>query len=77
MPGRRRSRRAYLLRCWRAGGATGGGEPRWRFSLEEVLEKGPRRGFGSLEALVSFLRGELGAAGEGASLEGRPEGPPR
>ena len=51
--------RAYLLRCWREEGASPNGQPRWRFSLEEVLPQRQRRGFGSLEALFAFLQAEL------------------
>ena len=51
--------RAYLLRCWQEGAAAAGEEPRYRFSVEEVLQKQPRRGFDSLEALLAFLRAEL------------------
>jgi hypothetical protein len=63
--------RAYLLRCWREGKATPDGKPRWRFSVEEVLHERHRRGFGSLEALVAFLRAELtGGTDEHSEGEG-------
>lgn len=55
--------RAYLLRCWQEGGDTPGGAARWRFSVEEVLRKQPRRGFDDLEALFHFLQAEM-AGGE-------------
>ncbi len=53
------SNRAYLLRCWQERDAAPGKEPRWRFSLEEVLHERRRKGFDNLEALVAFLRAEL------------------
>ena len=45
---KRNAQRACLLRCWQEGGDTPGRAPRWRFSVEEVLRKQPRRGFGDL-----------------------------
>jgi len=52
--------RAYLLRCWQEGEAAPGEEPRCRFSVEEILHKRRRKGFDNLEALLDFLRAELG-----------------
>lgn len=46
------ARRAYLLRCWQEGGDIPDKAPHWRFSVEEVLSKQPRRGFGDLESLL-------------------------
>jgi hypothetical protein len=61
---KRQVQRAYLLRCWQEQAAPGE-EPRWRFSLEEVLHERWRKGFDSPEALIAFLRAELsGSAGE-------------
>jgi hypothetical protein len=57
------TQRAYLLRCWWEGGDSPGEAPRWRFSVEEVLSKQPRRGFDDLEAVFGFLRAEM-AGGE-------------
>jgi hypothetical protein len=51
--------RAYLLRCWREGEASGGEVPTWRFSVEEVLGERRRWGFGRLEEVVAFLQVEL------------------
>lgn len=65
---RGRPHRAYLLRCWREGAAPGG-LPVWRFTLEEVLHRGRRRGFNSLAALFVFLEAALGA-------EDEPDEPP-
>ncbi|MCZ7570273.1 MAG: hypothetical protein M5U01_17045 [Ardenticatenaceae bacterium] len=54
--------RAYLLRCWREGCSAEEGEATWRFSLEEVGGARRRLGFMTLEALLAFLRAELGGA---------------
>ena len=51
--------RAYLLRCWQEGDAEIDQEPLWRFSVEDVFGERRRQGFGSLEALIEFLRVEL------------------
>jgi CRISPR/Cas system endoribonuclease Cas6 (RAMP superfamily) len=51
--------RAYLLRCWQEGDAGTDREPLWRFSVEDVFGERRRQGFGSLEALIEFLRVEL------------------
>jgi hypothetical protein len=55
--------RVYLLRCWEERPAAptnddeiGTSEAEWRFSLEEVGSGERRRGFGSLKALMTFLR---------------------
>jgi hypothetical protein len=61
------TRRAYLLRCWPEGSDAPGPLPRWRFSVEEVLCKQPRRGFNDLESLLDFLRAEL-AGGQDAQM---------
>jgi len=53
----KRPQRAYLLRCWRANGG-------WCYSVERVGEPAQRRGFGSLEALMAFLREETESRGE-------------
>jgi CRISPR/Cas system endoribonuclease Cas6 (RAMP superfamily) len=51
--------RAYLLRCWREGDVATDNEPLWRFCVENVFGERRRQGFGSLEALLAFLRVEL------------------
>ena len=58
MAGRSRDYFAYLLRCWRTGPSR-----RWRASLEDP-RTGELQGFGSLEALIRFLRRRMR---EGAS----------
>jgi hypothetical protein len=51
--------RAYLMRCWQEGKAAPGAKPRWRFSLEGVLQNRPRQGFDTLEELIAFVQAEL------------------
>jgi hypothetical protein len=60
--------RAYLLRCWQEGEVIAGQSPRWRFRVEEVLPEQRHMGFGSLEALITFLQAEL-ADGEEERVE--------
>jgi hypothetical protein len=56
--------RAYLLRCWQEGDG-GAYEGRlWRFAVEEISGERRRRGFGSFQALVAFLKGELTREGD-------------
>ena len=50
---------AYLLRCWEAPDRGSDLLPAWRYSLEDP-HSGARRGFASLEALVTHLRADLG-----------------
>ena len=59
--------RAYLIRCWQEENANAPGTVRRRFSVEEVLHKGPRRGFADLASLLDYLRTEL--QGESAARE--------
>jgi hypothetical protein len=57
----------YLLRAWRERPASPGHPAVWRFSLEDVRTR-QRRGFGSLEGLVAFLRAEvIGETGAGCT----------
>ena len=56
--------RAYLLRCWREEGTPSCQAPRWRFSVEDILQHRSRRGFEDLDALVAFLRAELTDGGD-------------
>lgn len=51
--------RAYLLRCWQEGEIGTDQEPLWRFSVKNVFDEQLEQGFGSLEALIAFLRVEL------------------
>jgi hypothetical protein len=48
---------AFLLRCWKE--PDGNGEPAWRFSLVYINEKGEKKGFTSLEAVISYLHKTL------------------
>ncbi len=63
---------AYVLRCWLEESRTQGTQTSWRFSLERVLHQRTRRGFGSLEAMVSFLQAELDAVETDGSCESEP-----
>jgi hypothetical protein len=60
--------RAYVLRCWHEGEVTPGAKQRWRFSVEEILQRRYRKGFDNLEALVAFLQEEFSVA-DGSSAE--------
>jgi hypothetical protein len=71
---RSRPSRAYLLRCWQEANTAPEQPPGWRFSVEEVLRKGPRRGFDSPEALMAYLQAELAAASEDELPGGPMEG---
>jgi hypothetical protein len=57
---KKHSYNVYLLRCWKEGETTPGQDPHWRFSVEEILQKQPRQGFDSLEALTAFLQASFG-----------------
>ena len=50
--------RAFLLRLWQERAASPDRPAVWRFALEEA-RTGERHGFGSLEAMVSFLRAQM------------------
>ena len=52
------SYRVYLLRSWREGHHPSGALPVWRFSLEDPTTR-QRRGFATLEDLMSFLAAEM------------------
>lgn len=56
---------AYLLRCWQEGGDLPEEATHWRYSVEKVLDKQPRRGFDDLEALFRFLRDEMARGQDG------------
>ena len=49
---------AYVLRLWEMHAADGHNRPAWRCSVEDP-HTGERRGFASLEALMTFLQTEL------------------
>jgi hypothetical protein len=55
--------RAYLIRCWHERDAPADASPTWRFSVEEVLGEGHRRGFDDVELLIAFLLSELSEEG--------------
>lgn len=58
----------YLLTLWQERPEGPGCPAVWRFSLEDTRTC-ERRGFGSLEGLMAFLREQVGA--EGAEETGR------
>jgi hypothetical protein len=49
--------RAFLLRCWQEAGEEG---PSWRFTLVEAGTEGSKQGFADLEAVLDYLKRELG-----------------
>lgn len=66
--------RAFLLRCWQEADAGPSGEPQWRFTLVQMGEGQTKKGFASLEDLVTYLRGELDAAPLHTSPEAHKQG---
>jgi hypothetical protein len=58
--------RAYLLRCWEVRREKPGRPSSWRFRLEQA-GTGERRGFRDLQALLAFLKQELGCEDAGAA----------
>jgi len=63
--------RAYLLRCWQEVDVIPGQTPRWRFRVEEVVPGRRPMGFGSLDALLAFLRAEFGDGEEELTEDNR------
>ena len=61
--------RAYLVRCWCEQPSAYVGESFWRFSVEEIVPQRRRRGFGSLDALIAFLRAELAGSTKDDDME--------
>ncbi len=59
--------RSFLVRGWRVGGAGEAERPTWRFVVQEVGSREPRRAFPDLDDLVAYLHAEL----EGESLPDR------
>ncbi len=54
--------RAFLLRCWSEKTAALDQQPAWRFSVTVAAEQQTQHDFGSMAALVDFLRTELDQA---------------
>jgi hypothetical protein len=65
MTTRQRFYRSYLLRMWQV---ADGEALLWRASVE-VPGTGERRGFGSLEELCRWIRGQDGVSGEDAGAD--------
>ncbi len=61
---------AYLLRLWRVNDNGESQQAVWRASVENP-HTGERRGFASLDALLSFLRTETGLTGDHATTRYR------
>ncbi len=55
--------RCFLLRCRLQEGAGPGGEPGWRFTVQEAGPDTARRSFGCLKDLEAYLEAELGSSG--------------
>jgi hypothetical protein len=56
--------RAYILRLWQERPVSSDRSAVWRFSVEDP-RTGQRRGFGSLEELMAFLRTQMEAEEQG------------
>jgi hypothetical protein len=69
--------RCFLVRCWLEEGAGGpseaglGGEPGWRFTVQQVGPDAARRSFACLKDVEAYLEAELGPSGSHAA--GPPE----
>jgi hypothetical protein len=63
--------RCFLLRCRLEEGAGPGGQPAWRFSVQEAGPDAARRSFACLKDVEAYLEAELGAPGKHAA--GRAE----
>ena len=66
--------RAFLLRCWQEADAGPAGQAAWRFTLVQMGEGQTKRGFASLEDLISYLQGELDMARPHAPRESHKQG---
>ncbi len=73
----RRAYRCFLVRCRPAEEAVPGGEPAWRFTVQEAGRDGARRCFACLEDVEAYLEAELGASGRHADRSAEPGVPPR
>jgi hypothetical protein len=51
--------RCFLLRCRLEEGAGPGGEPAWRFTVEQAGDSGARRSFASIRDVAAHLEAEL------------------
>ncbi len=64
---KRQPYRCFLLRCWLQEGAGPGGEPSWRFTVQEAGPDAARRSFACLEDVEAYLAAALGSHGQGAA----------
>ena len=53
------SYRAFLLRCWLEENGPPDGRPGWRFTLQQAGSEPARRGFASLQEVMSYLEETL------------------
>ncbi len=60
-PARRRQRpyRCFLIRCWQEPGTGPGGEPGWRFTVQQVGPEAARRSFACVADVEAYLEAEL------------------
>ncbi len=67
---KRQPYRCFLLRCWLQEGAGPGGEPGWRFTVQEAEPDAARRAFACLREVEAYLEATLGSCGKGAAGSG-------
>jgi len=61
---RRQPYRCFLLRCRLEEGAGPGGEPAWRFTVQQAVPDAPRRSFACFHDVAAYLEAELGSSGQ-------------
>ena len=55
--------RCFLVRCRLEEGGGAGGEPAWRFTIQQAEPDAARRSFTSLHDVAAYLAAELGSSG--------------
>ncbi len=68
---RRQPYRCFLVRCWLEEDAGAGGEPAWRFTVQETGPDAARRSFVCLRDVEAYLDSALGWPEKGAARLGR------
>ncbi len=58
--------RCFLLRCWLEEGAGPGGEPAWRFMMQEAGAGGLRRSFACLSNVAAYIDASLAVSAKNA-----------